>query len=101
MKKRITNKQAKATFKNIICVGYCGLQTLLKDQNPQYYCSGSLGWNCDIYVFGDTAICTGYRPFGNIVPQHDLVKGYEDRALEFESDALEDLLVRFLEDATN
>lgn len=63
MTKRVTRKYVIESYK-VLKVGYCALQTLLAYETPQYYTAGVYGWNADVYVFGDVAICTGYRPFG-------------------------------------
>lgn len=65
-----------------IKVSYCGLQNLLKYTNPVAYTRGVYGWNCDIYTFGRYAIATGYRPFGEVSPDYDIVKIYENKASE-------------------
>ena len=64
IKIKVTQKQIKEGFKNIICVDCCGLQYLLNYKEPTYYTSGIYGWNADIYVVDhNTVIVTGYRPF--------------------------------------
>lgn len=80
IKIKVTQKQIKEGFKNIIRVGYGDLQYLLNYKTPTYYTSGVYGWNSDIYVINNnTAICMGYRPFGNI-SNYDIVKKYEEKA---------------------
>lgn len=65
MKTKVTAKFIRESFRNVIEVGYCGLQGLLSCQNPCWYTCGLYGWNADIYmVDSDTVIVTGYRPFG-------------------------------------
>lgn len=66
MKVKVTKKQIKNNYANIVCVGYCGLSQILRYFTPNYYTCGVYGWNADVYDFGSFAICTGYRPFGNI-----------------------------------
>ena len=34
------------------------------------------GWNADVYDFDNVAIVAGYRPFGNITPDYDIVEKY-------------------------
>ena len=54
-------------YRNVIKVGYCDMQDALKGREPNFYTAGVYGWNSDVYVLDrDTAIVTGYRPFGNI-----------------------------------
>lgn len=103
MKKRVTRKFVIENYK-VLKVGYCALQGLLRYYAPRYYTAGVYGWNADVYVFGDVAICTGYRPFGE---KAGLVEGTESGAgailknpeLDWkeQSDALDALLENFLD----
>lgn len=80
IKIKVTQKQIKEGFKNIISVGYCDLQYLLNYKTPTYYTSGIYGWNSDIYVIdNNTVIVTGYRPFGNI-SNYKIIRKYEEKA---------------------
>ena len=67
-------------YHNIICVGYCSLQNLLKCERETAYTTRREGWAADIYDFGNTAIVTGYAPFGNIRPGYELCQKYEHAA---------------------
>lgn len=79
-KEKITKKQIMNGFKNIISCGYCEIQSLLQYKEANYYTTGTYGWNSDIYIINkDTAIVTGYRPFGNI-RNYDVSKKYEEEA---------------------
>lgn len=80
MKFKTTKKAIMANYGNIIKVGYCDLQNLLKYESPVAYTSGIYGWNADIYDFGGVAIVTGYRPFGNIRPNWEIMDKYEKEA---------------------
>lgn len=86
MKFKTTQKYIKANYKNIISVGYCNIQHLLTYESPIAYTSGRDGWYADIYDFGNignigsTAIVTGYNPFGNVKPDYEIVKKYDDMA---------------------
>lgn len=78
---KVTKNQIKEGYKNIIKVGYCELQTLLKYESPRYYTSGIYGWCADIYELDyNTVIVTGYAPFGNVEITRDLIKKYEEKA---------------------
>lgn len=77
MKTKITRKAIKERFENIISVPYCSLQMLLHEEDADYYCTRIEGWACDVYIFGDVAISTGYAPFGNIKPSYELIKKYD------------------------
>lgn len=66
MKYKTTKRAVMDGYGFVISVGYADLQELLCCKSPVAYTSGQYGWNADIYDFGNIAICTGYRPFGNI-----------------------------------
>lgn len=81
MKFRTTQKAIRANFNKIICVPYCGLQTLLAYENPVAYTVRREGWGADIYdMGGGVAIVTGYAPFGNVRPTYNQVKTVEEQA---------------------
>lgn len=84
MKYETTKKAILSNYSNIIKVGYCYLQTLLKFRSPNAYtASKTYGWRADIYeITPDTVIVTGYAPFGNIVPDYETVLKYERKAEE-------------------
>jgi hypothetical protein len=80
MKARVTAKQVRESYANIIQIGYCAAWYLL-GRNPHYYTAGIYGWNADVFhIDQSTAIVTGYRPFGNIRPSYELVRKYEQEA---------------------
>lgn len=67
MKTKTTKKAIMSAYRNVIKVGYCGMQDALKWREPNFYTAGVYGWNSDVYVIDyDTVIVTGYRPFGNV-----------------------------------
>ena len=69
----VTQKFVSGSFRNIICVPYCGLQDLLRYETPCWFTSGIYGRNADVYIIDfDTCIVTGCRPFGNIRPTYAL-----------------------------
>lgn len=77
----ITKKEIIKNYNNIIRVGYCELQYLLRFKGADFYTYGVYGWNSDIYcINNNTAICTGYRPFGNILPKREITQKYEMKA---------------------
>lgn len=80
MKFKTTKKAIMANFSKIICVPYCELQFLLKYESPIAYTAGVYGWNADIYDFNGATIVTGYRPFGNICPDRQIIEKYEKEA---------------------
>ena len=85
MKYETTKKAILSNYPNVIKVGYCYLQTLLKFRSPNAYtASKTYGWRADVYeITPNTVIVTGYAPFGNIAPDYVTVKKYEDKAEEF------------------
>lgn len=80
MKIRTTKKEIMKGYKNIIVASYCDLAELLRFKEANFNTVGVYGWNADIYqIDNNTAICTGYRPFGNI-ENYDLNKKYNNQA---------------------
>lgn len=78
---QVKKKDVINSYYNVICVGYCNLQYLLKCKDAKMYNSGVYGWNAWIYhINNNTCIVTGYRPFGNIRPKHELITKYEEIA---------------------
>ena len=110
MKFKTTKKEINQNYKNVICVGYCDAQYLLNGKNPIAYNAGYYGWNCDIYDVKGVAIVTGYRPFGNIRPDYETIKKYEDEARKIACnswgnyqkmlDQVDQLLNQFIEEVT-
>lgn len=110
MKFKTTRKEITQNYKNVICVGYCKMDYLLSNQQPIAYASGVDGWKCDIYDVNGVAIVTGYRPFGNINPDYDTIKKYEDEARKIVCDSwgnyqnmidqIDQLLNQFIEEVT-
>ena len=81
MKVKVTKKEIKENYKNVISVGYCELQYLLRGKNPNFYTSGVYDWGADIYQINyNTCIVTGYRSFGNIKIERDTIQKYEEKA---------------------
>ena len=103
---QLTMKQVKAMYNNVIELGYCEAYYLLKHRNRMGYTAGVYGWNADIYGFVNTAIVTGYRPFGNIKVNREIVKDYEQRAERIYKENcgswedLEELLLDFINKVT-
>ena len=82
MKFKTTRKEITQNYKYVICVGYCKMDYLLTNQQPIAYNAGVNGWNYDLYDINGVAIVTGYRPWGNIRPDYETIKKYEDKACE-------------------
>ena len=85
MKAKVTKKAVKENYRNIIGVGYCDLQTLLKYENAFGYSAGAIGWACDYYEVNGICISTGYQPIKTIVADYNMVREYEQKAREIDS----------------
>jgi hypothetical protein len=109
MKFKTTQKNIKENYAAIISIGYCDAWYLLYFENPIAFTSGVYGWNADIYEKNNVAIVTGYRPFGNIHIDYDIIREYnkkaktiiEDSKEEYENKKilLSDLLCDFISEA--
>jgi len=86
MKFRTTKKEINSGFEYIIPVRYCDLQFLLSLEDPVAYTAGIDGWDTDIYDYGNTAIVTGYKPFGNVKADYDIVRRYDDHGKQILDD---------------
>lgn len=105
---KTTKKQIMNNYRNVIKVGYCELQGLLRLKERKYFTIGAYGWNADVYqVNYNTVIVTGYRPFGNIRPDYDLTKRYEEEAKEIlqsnldyevKQEKLDELIAKFIDE---
>jgi len=80
MKYKTTKKAVMNGYYKVLAVPYCDLQYLLHYENEIAYTTRSEGWGADIYQFGNTAIVTGYAPFGNIRPGYEVNQRYEEKA---------------------
>lgn len=104
MKFKTTQKEIKSNYRTVIKIGYCSAQYLLGYETPVAYTCGTNGWNADVYTFGGVAIVTGYRPFGNVEPDYNLLRAYEEKAEEIQcqdpnrQEKITDLLHRFIDD---
>ena len=85
MKFKTTRKAIVSGSPRLVSVGYCDLQTLLRNHSPIAYTSGVYGWNFDVYEVYGLTICTGYRGMPGRVANN--VRKYEEAA----RDALERL----------
>lgn len=94
MKYRITQKETRQNFAKVFKVGYCEIESIGYFLGPEAYNDGIYGWNYDLYVFGQYAICKGYRPIGVDVDEHfiktinditnDCKRKYEDYNKDFQ-----------------
>ena len=106
MKIKTTRKAIVNSSENLVSVGYCDLQTLLRNHAPIAYTSGVYGWNFDVYEVYGLTICTGYRGMPGRTANN--VREYESRAREIAEsqwtdpeyrEKLESLLREFCEQA--
>ena len=79
MKFKATKKEMKANYRNILSVGYCDLQQLLKYESPIAYSAGTYGWCCDYYDIDGVIISTGYSPIGKDT-DYKTIRKYEKLA---------------------
>ena len=108
--KKATSMKIQYNYQHVFKTGYCNLSKICKHIEPQYYNAGSYGWNCDIYVNSDIMICTGYRNMrGKTIPT-DILKKYNDIAVDIinnrynynkECQLLEENYNKFLQELTS
>ena len=81
MKCKVTSKELRANYgPNIVRIGYCDAQHLLRGVKPFGYNAGTYGWNYDAYDMGGLCLVTGYRSMpGRSVP-NGLVSKYDQKA---------------------
>jgi len=84
MKIKTTKKSMKDSYDQIVKIGYCNAQFLLKFENETAYSTRAEGWACDYYDVNGVLISTGYAPLEskNTYCNYDLVKKYDDQARE-------------------
>ena len=84
VKFKTKQKDIMAGYCYVIKTGYCTLQNLLQYKRPVAYTTRREGWGADIYeIDSTTVIATGYAPFGNITPDYNLVRKYDEKAQNY------------------
>ena len=78
MKYRTTAKEIRNYGGKVVSAGYCDLQTLLSNREPNAYTCGVYGWNFDVYNVNGITICTGYR--GMVGRRANNIDKYEKKA---------------------
>ena len=79
---KVTQKEIKESWRNIVSIGYCEAQYLLSFKEAKMYSCGIYGWKCDYYIIDNsTIISTGYAPVGNL-SDYKLVREYDKKASE-------------------
>ena len=79
MSKAKVTRKSLSTYP-VITVGYCDLQHLLTTREPDSYCAGINGWDCDNYHVNSFVISTGYRPIKGIHADYEVCKKYDSQA---------------------
>lgn len=82
MKRKVTRKEIRNSYKKIIKVGYSRLQYLLYYMEPFAYSTRAEGWACDYYFIdfkNDLVISTGYAPIGENI-DYKIIDKYEAAA---------------------
>ena len=72
MKCKVTMREVRNNYRNIVAIGYCEMQALLSYETPFAYSAGVYGWNCDYYDIDGVCISTGYRPIGRHIDYEKL-----------------------------
>lgn len=111
MKFKTTKKAIKESYKIILGIGYCDMQTLLRFDEPFAYSSRAEGWACDYYDIENICISTGYNYIDTntkkIKDLKTIVRSYENKAREVQQKYLDyettkqltmDLLKNFIDE---
>ena len=83
VKFKTTDREIKEGFARVIRIGYCEAQYLLNFENAIAYNCGAYGWKYDVYIiegYCSTCIVTGYSPCGNIQPNYEILRKFEEKA---------------------
>ena len=81
MKFKTTKKEMRQSGRDILKIGYCNAQFLLRGFNPVAYSARREGWACDYYRINGVIISTGYSPIGRKT-DYNLCREYDQKALE-------------------
>ena len=109
MKYKTTKKEITNRYWSKIVIGYADAQHLLRFNQPTAYTCGVYGWNADIHHINNaTAVITGYRPVGNIHPDYETIRNYNEQAKEIQQandyqtakEKTNELLQKFVEEVT-
>ena len=81
MNPRVSKREVREMYRNVIDVGYCNAQTLLSLSKIIGHTERAEGWGAGVVeVSNDTCIATGYAPFGNVKASYELCQKYEKLA---------------------
>ena len=91
IKFKVSKREVKNGFKNILYCRYCELAELLSYETANAYNANQYGWRNDVYfIDNQTAIVTGYDPFGNKEIPGNICKKYEEIAKRIKKNGLRD-----------
>ena len=87
VKLKATKKEMREGYYYILSVGYCEMQSLLRERQPFAYSTRAEGWACDYYEVGDVLLSEGYAPLAckNMIEDYSTIKEYENKAIEIDS----------------
>ena len=87
VKLKATKKEMREGYYYILSVGYCNMQSLLRERQPFAYSTRAEGWACDYYDIDGVLISEGYAPLSNknMAKDYEVIKEYENKALEIDS----------------
>lgn len=79
MKFKVTKKEMRQSGRDILKIGYCNAQFLLRGFDPVAYSERREGWACDYYDINGVYISTGYDPIGKAV-NYEMLREYDKKA---------------------
>lgn len=79
MRVKVTKVKVVKENSNVLSVGYCELQALLKDSSTPFYSVRSEGWACDYYILDNLVVSTGYSTCGEHI-DYKIIRDYESKA---------------------
>ena len=82
---KVRKKDILDNYNVVLKALYCEVEDLLRGKSYQFCTTGVNGWNADVYILdNDTALVTGYRPFGTRA-YDDILKKYNNKAKNINS----------------
>jgi hypothetical protein len=83
VKLKATKKEMREGYYYILSVGYCSMQSLLKERQPFAYSTRAEGWACDYYEVDGVLLSEGYAPLSNknMIEDYSLIRECENKAL--------------------
>lgn len=91
IKVKVSKRDVRNGFRRVLYCRYCELQELLSYETANAYNANQYGWRNDIYfIDNQTAIVTGYEPFGNVEIPGNICKKYEEIAKRMKKNGMKD-----------